>query len=73
MSKFLHDDDNEDDNDNDGAKARAIPQVFSEKSRAKNLSKYHSNVSSVITLGQVYIFHNQQVNSFPMSPAWLSG
>ena len=33
MSQFLHDDDDE----NDDAKAIAIPRVFSENSRAKNL------------------------------------
>ena len=35
MSKFLQDEDN---NDNDVATAIAIPQVFSENSRAKNES-----------------------------------
>ena len=40
MSKFL----NDDDNSNDDAKAIAIPRVFSENSRTKNLENMPENV-----------------------------
>ena len=39
MSKFLHANDNNDENDD--AKAIAIPQVFSENSRAKYAGNQH--------------------------------
>ena len=39
MSKFLHND-NDVDNDDDDTEAIAIPRVFSENSRAKNVGCY---------------------------------
>ena len=43
MSKVLH-------GDNDGAKARAIPQVFSENSRAKNSFLQFSQLAFIFAL-----------------------
>ena len=62
MSKFLYNDDKEDD-DNDYAKAKAIPRIFSENSRAKNIliisCKYYAGTLSKRT--NFRLFHSKNV------------
>ena len=52
MSKFFHDNDADNDN-NDDATAIAIPRVFSENSRAKNVIETVHCIMQCQTLNQV--------------------